>query len=124
MLIDINNLIDENTKSIEATNNCITRLSALMNQGLDLSDAIQVNAQLSRATGDKIHLQLVRAHLNAANVIVSEMDQQTLDRLEVLSNRIDRAILADFTLNATISMIQKGLGAVEGIAGITLNHVS
>lgn len=122
MAIDLNILIDENTKSLQATDNCITRLFSLMNQGLPLSHAAQVNAQLSRATADKIHLQIVRAHLNAANVIVAEIDQQILDRLEMLAARIDVAILNDFKLQASISMIRTALNAVEEIAGITESH--
>ena len=123
MAIDLNRLVDENTRSLVATDNCISRLGNLMSQGLPLSQAIAVNAQFSRATGDKIHLQLVGAHLNAANVVVAPVNPNVEARLDELSRRLDQAILNDFALNATISMIRSGLSAVEEIGGITMDHI-
>lgn len=124
MSVDIQRLQTENAKSIEVLDNSITRLSDLMDDGLPLSQAIAVNAQLSRAQGDKIHLLIVRGHLLAAETIVSEIDPAVEARLEVLAKRLDDAIRDDFKFQATLDLIRVALSAAEEIADITNSHVS
>lgn len=122
MPVDIQRLQDENQKSLDAVDNSITRLRDISDDGLPLSQAIAVNAQLARAQGDKIHLQLVRGHLLAAGVIVSPMDPGVQGRLDVLSARLDQAILNDFKINAAFDVIKVVLSAAEEISDITSNH--
>jgi len=122
MPVDIARLQAENEKSLKAVENSITRLNDLMDDGLPLSEAIAVNAQLSRAQGDKIHLQLVRAHLAAAGVVVSEMDPAVQSRLDVLSGRLDDAIRQDFIISATFDLIKISLSAAEELSDITSKH--
>ncbi len=122
MPIDIQRLQDENQKSIDAVDNSITRLRDIMDDGLPLSQAIAVNAQLSRAQGDKIHLQLVRGHLLAAGVIVSPIDPGVQGRLDELSARLDQAILNDFKINAAFDVIKVVLSAAEEISDISSSH--
>lgn len=122
MPVDIQRLQNENQKSLDAVDNSITRLRDISDDGLPLSEAIAVNAQLARAQGDKIHLQLVRGHLLAAGVIVSPMDPGVQGRLDVLSARLDQAILNDFKINAAFDMIKVVLSAAEEISDITSNH--
>jgi hypothetical protein len=124
MAVDIQRLQTENAKSIDAVNNSITRLLDLMDDGLPLSQAIAVNAQLSRAQGDKIHLMIVRGHLLAADVIVSEINPDLQARLDVLAGRLDDAIRDDFKLNATLDLIRVALSAAEEISDITSSHLS
>jgi hypothetical protein len=119
MPVDIQRLQTENAKSIVAVNNTITRLSDLSDDGLPLSDAIAVNAQLARAQGDKIHLLIVGGHLGAAGVIVKEIDPAVEARLDVLA-----AIRDDFKLHATLDVILVALNAAEEISLITSNHVT
>ena len=122
MPVDIKRFQAENQKSIQAVDNSITRLRDLMDDGLPLSQAIAVNAQLSRAQGDKIHLQLVGGHLGAAGIVVSEMDPAVEERLDVLSARLDEGIRNDFALDATFDVIKVVLGAAEEVSGIISNH--
>lgn len=124
MPVDIQRLQTENAKSIVAVNNTITRLSDLSDDGLPLSDAIAVNAQLARAQGDKIHLLIVGGHLGAAGVIVKEIDPAVEARLDVLAARLDDAIRDDFKLHATLDLILVALNAAEEISLITSNHVT
>lgn len=124
MPVDILRLQTENAKSLQAVDNSITRLNDLMDDGLPLSDAIAINAQLSRAQGDKIHLQIVRGHLAAGGVIVSEMDAAVQSRLDVLSGRLDDAIRDDFKLSATFDVIKVALSAAEELSDITSKHTS
>jgi len=122
MPIDVPRLQAENQKSLAAVDNSITRLNDLMDDGLPLSEAIAVNAQLSRAQGDKIHLQLVRGHLGPAGVIVSEMDPAVANRVDVLAARLDQAITNDFIIGATFDMIKVSLSAAEEMSDITSKH--
>ena len=122
MPIDIQRLQNENQKSLDAVDNSITRLRDISDEGLPLSEAIAVNAQLARAQGDKIHLQLVRGHLLAAGVIVSPMDPAVQGRLDVLSARLDQAILDDFRLHAAFDLIKVVLSAAEEISDITSSN--
>ncbi len=124
MPVDLQRLQSENEKSIEAVDNSITRLRDIMDDGLPLSEAIAVNAQLSRAQGDKIHLQLVGGHLAAAGVVVSEMDPAVEERLDVLSARLDEGIRSDFVTSATFDLIRVVLSAAEEVSDITSNHTS
>ena len=124
MPVDIARLQAENEKSLKAVENAITRLNDLMDDGLPLSEAIAVNAQLSRAQGDKIHLQLVRAHLSAADVVVSEIDPAVQSRLDVLSARLDEAIRQDFIINAAFDLVKVSLSAAEELSDITSRHTS
>jgi hypothetical protein len=124
MPVDIQRLQTENAKSIVAVNNTITRLSDLSDDGLPLSDAIAVNAQLARAQGDKIHLLIVGGHLGAAGVIVKEIDPAVEARLDVLAARLDDAIRDDFKLHATLDVILVALNAAEEISLITSNNVT
>ena len=124
MPVDIQRLQTENAKSIVAVNNSITRLSDLSDDGLPLSDAIAVNAQLARAQGDKIHLLIVGGHLGAAGVIVNEIDPDVEARLDVLATRLDAAIREDFKINATLDLIRVALSAAEEISDITNRHLS
>ncbi len=122
MPVDIQRLLVENQKSLDAVDNSITRLRSRADDGPPLSEAIAVNAQLNRAQGDKIHLQLVRAHLSAAGVIVSPMDAAVQGRLDVLSARLDQAILNDFKINAAFDVIKVVLSAAEEISDISSSH--
>jgi len=122
MPVDIQRLQNENQKSLNAVDNSITRLRDISDDGLPLSEAIAVNAQLNRAQGDKIHLQLVRGHLLAAGVIVSPMDPAVQGRLDVLSARLDQAILNDFKINAAFDLIKVVLSAAEEISDISSSH--
>jgi hypothetical protein len=124
MPVDIQRLKNENAKSIEALNNSITRLSDLMDDGLPLSDAIAVNAQLSRAQGDKIHLLIVGGHLAAADVIVSEMNPDVEARLDVLAARLDEGIRKDFAVSAAFELVKVVLSAAEEVSDITSRHLS
>lgn len=124
MPVDIQRLQTENAKSVEATNNSITRLSDLMDDGLPLSDAIAVNAQLSRAQGDKIHLLIVGGHLGAAGVIVKEMDPEVEARLDVLATRLDQGIRNDFKVSAAFDLIKVVLSAAEEVSDITSRHLA
>ena len=124
MAVDIQRLLAENLKSIEAVNNSITRLKDLMDDGLPLSEALAVNAQLSRAEGHKSHLLIINGHLGTAGVIVSEMDPNVVNRLEELAGRLDAAILSDFKINATLDLIRVTLSAAEEIAAITGQHLA
>lgn len=122
MSVDIERLLAENQKSLTAVNNSVVRLADLMDDGLPLPEAIAVNAQLSRAQGDKIHLQLVGAHLQAAGVIVSPMNPAVEQRLDILSARLDQAILDDFALAGTFDVIKVALSAAEEISDISTRH--
>jgi hypothetical protein len=124
MPVDIQRLQAENAKSLEAVDNAITRLVDLMDDGLPLSLAIAVNAQLSRAQGDKIHLQIVRGHLASAGVIVSEMDPEVEARLDVLATRLDQAIRNDFIVSAAFDLVKVVLSAAEEVSDITSRHVT
>ncbi|MCU1265569.1 MAG: hypothetical protein JWM21_1887 [Acidobacteria bacterium] len=124
MPIDITRLQAENQKSLEALDNSIARLNDLMDDGLPLSEAIAVNAQLSRAQGDKIHLQLVRAHLGAAGTIVGEMDPAVVARLDILAARLDQAIQNDFLVSAGFDLIKVTLSAAEELSDLTSAHTT
>ena len=124
MPVDIQRLQAENAKSLEAVDNSITRLADMMDDGLPLSLAIAVNAQLSRAQGDKIHLQIVRGHLAAAGVIVSEMDPEVEARLDVLATRLDEGIRNDFIISAAFDLVKVVLSAAEEVSDITSSHFS
>ena len=122
MPVDIQRLQNENQKSLDAVDNSITRLRDISDDGLPLSEAIAVNAQLARAQGDKIHLQLVRGHLLGAGVVVSPMDPAVQGRLDVLSARLDQAILNDFKITAAFDVIKVVLSAAEEISDISSAH--
>jgi hypothetical protein len=124
MPVDIQRLQAENAKSLAALDNSITRLVDLMDDGLPLSLAIAVNAQLSRAQGDKIHLQIVRGHLAAAGVIVSEMDPEVEARLDVLATRLDEGIRNDFIVSAAFDLVKVVLSAAEEVSDITSRHLA
>ena len=124
MPVDIQRLQAENAKSLEAVDNSITRLVDLMDDGLPLSLAIAVNAQLSRAQGDKIHLQIVRGHLAAAGVIVNEMDPEVEARLDVLATRLDEGIRNDFIVRAAFDLVKVVLSAAEEVSDITSRHLA
>jgi hypothetical protein len=122
MPVDLQRLQDDNQKSLDAVNNSIARLMDLSDDGLPLSQASAVNTQLIRAQADKVHLQIVRAHLGAAGVIVEPMDADTADRLDELSEKLDAAILDDFVINAGLDFIRTILDAAEEISTITLKN--
>lgn len=122
MPIDIARLLAENAKSLEAVDNCITRLTAMVDEGLPSSQAARAEAELARAGGDKIHHEGVRAHLTAATVIVSEMDPSVQNRLDTLSDRLDAAIRQDFVISATLDTIQVTLNAAQEISSIIMDH--
>src|SRR5688572_16774307 len=105
MPIDIARLQAENAKAIEAVDNSITRLTAMVDEGLPSSQAARAEAELARALGDKVHLQGVRAHLTAAGVMVSEMDPSVQNRLDSLSDILDAAIRQDFVISATLDVV-------------------
>lgn len=123
MPIDITRLQEENKKSIDALDNSLIRLSRLMDEGLPLSQAVAVNAQISRAQGDKIHFQIVRGHLLAGGTIVREMSAERQARLDELSARLDDAIRDDFAINATFAVVKRAISAAEEITDITSSHI-
>jgi hypothetical protein len=124
MAIDITRLKQENQKSIESLDNSLARLNALMNEGLPLSEAVAVNAQINRVQGDKIHFQIVRGHLHAANTIVKEMSAERQARLDELSSRLDDAIREDFVINATFGVVKRVISAAEELTDITSSHIT
>ena len=118
----IEELREANSKSIEAVNNSLTRLNRLMNSGLPGSQADAVNAQIARAQGDKIHLQVIRGQLLAGATIVEPLSDEVQNRLDVLAGRIDDAIRADFIIHATFDVVRRTLSAVEELSNITSAH--
>ena len=122
MPIDIARLKAENAKAIEAVDNSIERLQAMVDEGLPFSEAAAVNADLADARGDKVHLQNLRGHLSAAVVIVSEMDPSVQNRLDLLSARLDAAIRHDFVVSATLDVVRSSLNAAQEISNIISNH--
>jgi hypothetical protein len=124
MAIDIKRLQQENQKSIESLNNSLARLNRLMDEGLPLSEAVAVNAQISRVQGDKIHFQIVRGHLHAAGAIVKEMNAERQARLDELSARLDDAIRDDFVINASFAVVKRVISAAEEITDITSSHLT
>ena len=119
MAVNIARLRRENQKSIEALNNSISRLRDMLDEGPPLHEEIAITAELNNAQSNKVHLQLVRAHLNAAGTIVAPISPDVEARLDVLSARLDEAILEDFVINATFDVVQKVLGAVKEISTLT-----
>lgn len=115
-------LREANRNAIEAVNNSLTRLNRLMNSGLPLSQASAVNAQIARAQGDKFHLQVIRGHLLAGATVVEPLSTEVQDRLDVLAERIDNAIRADFVISATFEVVKRTLSAVEELSDITSAH--
>jgi hypothetical protein len=124
MPVDIQRLREENAKSIAAVDHSISRLRDLLDEGPPLSVALDINAQLNRAQSDKIHLQLLRGHLQAALAVVAPISPAVQARLDELSARLDQAILNDFAINATFAVIRRVLGAAEEISDITSAHTA
>lgn len=115
---ELNRLLDKSGKAIQATQNVIAFLNDQLSLGLPLHEEAAINAQLARANGDLIHLQLVEAHLRAAAATIAPLPQSKLQRLDVLADRLDQAIRKDFILNATLALAKKALRTAEEIGGI------
>ena len=122
MPVDINRLKEEHNKAITAVDNAITRLKDLDNDGLPLPDAAEVSDELLRAQADKNHLETIRAHLAAAEVLVKEMDASVEQRLDELAETLDDGIRNDFKINAALSLISTVLDAAEGVHDIVNEH--
>lgn len=123
MPVNIQRLREENLKSIDAVNNSITRLRALLDDGPPLSEEIAITAQLNRAQSDKIHLQLVRGHLLAAATVIAPIGVGVQSRLDELSARLDDAILQDFAINAAFGIVKRVLSAAEEISDIASANI-
>ena len=123
MPVNITRMREENQKAIDAMDNSIQRLQALLDKGPPFSEELDIKAELRRAKKDKIHLQLVRGHLRAADTIVNPISQSVEARLDELSARLDAAILQDFTINATFTVVRKVLSAAKEISEIASQSI-
>lgn len=123
MPVNITRLREENQKSIEAADNSVKRLKALLDEGPPFSEEVAISAQRKRAESDQVHLRLVRGHLLAADQVVKPISPALQSRLDELSARLDVAILQDFAINASFVVVKKVLSAAEEIADIASEHI-
>jgi hypothetical protein len=121
---ELNRLLEKSGNAIIAEKNVISFLQDQLSLGLPLHEQAAVNAQLARATGDLIHLQLVEANLRASVAIIPALPKATQRKLDKLEAKLDQAIQNDFMLNGTLAIAKTVLEAAEEIGEILSSPAS
>lgn len=115
---ELNRLLETSGKARQAQKNIIAFLQDQLSLGLPLHEQAAINAQLARANGDLIHLQLVEANLRASVAMIPGFSKATQRKLEKLEAKLDQAIRNDFIINATLAIAKTALEAAEEIGTI------
>lgn len=111
-------LIEANNRSIKALNQCLARLSKFT-IGASLQEFARLQAQIGRVTAQINLLNVINAHLEAANVPFKPLDGDTLESLRQAFDRVDRAIIKNEIIGATIDTINDVFAAAAKIGDIT-----
>ncbi len=118
MFDSFDELIQANNRAIQALNQSLARLNRLT-VGAFPGDFAMLQAHIGRVTSQIRLLNVINAHLEAANVPFAPLDAATQERLQQAFNRIDQAIIQDAIVNATIDTVNDVLAAATRISNIT-----
>ena len=115
-------VIEKNKIAIKACDQSIARLNDLIDEGLFTEEELKCLTQKNRAKTEKQLLQTVNAHLKAAGTTVKPMNQNTVDKLNDLGNKLDEKIRNNLIINATIDFITSVLDETEKLRDIVKAH--
>lgn len=118
MFDSFDGLIQANNRALKALNQCLTRLNKMTVGGFPPEFAI-LQAHIGRVTSQINLLNVINAHLEAAAVDFKPLDDETQQRLQQAFDRVDRAIVQDAIVNATIDTINDVFAAATRIGNIT-----
>jgi hypothetical protein len=118
MFDSFDDLIQVNNRALQALSQCVERLNR-MTVGAFPAEFAMLQAHIGRVTKQIDLLIVINAHLEAANVPFSPLGEETEQRLRQAFDRIDRAIIQDAIVTATLDTINDVFSAAARISNIT-----
>lgn len=113
-------IIEKNNRAIAACEESTSRLNSIF--GLSPQREELRVRELGRASMEETHLRQLNAHLQAANVVVRQMDDQTALELNALDNALDQKLRNDLIISATIDFITGVLNDANSLGSIIRQH--
>jgi chromosome segregation ATPase len=121
MSISVAKAIEENKNAIKAMEKSIERLMQLR-KGQSRDDRKRIANRISSARAEIIEISIINANLEASVTVIAPMSQEVEQRLQVLADRLDRAIRADALLNARLETVLDVIAAAEEVSAIIDDH--
>ena len=113
--------IKANEDAIKALEASIKRLQQLR-KGVSRDERRDLRSGISTARAEIREIQIINEHLRAASTVVAPMDPSVEQRLQVLADRLDKAILKDALLNVTLETVLGVIEAAEEVSAIIDDH--
>jgi len=111
-------LIKINEDALTVLNGSLQTLKASL-AGQDPDEKARILARMGRINNEIQVTQNVVIHLHAADVVVNEMSNKTIERLDALAGRLDNAIISQAWINASLAIIQGLFDTASSIRKIT-----
>jgi hypothetical protein len=118
MFDNFGDLIDANSRAIDALNQCLTRLNDLAVGAFPAQFAL-LQAQINRVTSETNLLNVINAHLVAATTTFQPLDPSLKADLADNFSRIDHAITSGTIATAAVDTINDIFASATKIANAT-----
>jgi signal transduction histidine kinase len=113
--VTLQEMIEANQDSLEALKASRNRLRQLRVVAINPDERERINAELQDVINEINLLDMMQAHLTAAGTTVQPMNPTDVEALREAAAKIDKAIMEDAIVNATLGFIQDLLDATEEI---------
>lgn len=118
MFDSLQDLIQANNRALEALNQCMARL-VNMRVGASVEELSLIQDQISMVTSEIDLLRDINIQLEAADVPFTPLDAATQQQLRDSFDKVDKAIVRNAIISATIDTINDVFEAVSKIGDIT-----
>jgi hypothetical protein len=121
MLPTVEELISLNEKAKRVLNGSLQRLRDSL-PGEDADEEADIIAEMDLISGELSLIRNKLIHLRAAEVVVQPMSAETQQSLDDLAAALDRAIMRQAWLDASIDIIQELFDTASEVREITADH--
>lgn len=121
MIPSLDDLIKMNDKALAVLNGSYTSLRTSL-PGKDPDEKAEILAEMGRMSVEINVTTNVLIHLHAATTVVAPMSQETQRKLERLAESLDRAIMRQTWIDASLGIIQDLFDTATKLRKITATH--
>jgi hypothetical protein len=120
--ITLAEMIEANQDALEVLRASSKRLRELRNAEIDPDERARITAERQDILNEINLVETMVAHLMAAQTVIQPMSPEDTKSLRELAQKLDKAIMQDAIVNATLGFIQDLFDATEEIRKLSRRH--